>query len=151
MQNYNAKSRDCWNYAINELVKMLRRVADHIGDKASSNFQGLPSSINFEPAGTNVAEIKFQTHTDWNFEVTLQGVRLDGVRIMTITGKSGYIDMLVGADDRLCTWIHISGEDEMPNPQPLSNYKEAVDEAMEYLVAYEYEHFGPTNKIVKPF
>jgi hypothetical protein len=152
VQSQYARCSPYYNYAINTLVNMLSKVATHYGDRASSNFQGLPASIDFDVAETNLAEIKFQTNTDWNFQVLLGARRTDHQRTLTIRGKSGFIDMEAGSggDQQFRTWVHFSGEETIFNSQPFTNYKATIDDALQELMAFQLERPGFTNKVANP-
>ena len=146
-QSQYAISSPCYNYAVNKLANMLDAVATHNADRAVSNFQGFPTAVDLDVVETNVAEIKFQTNPNWDFQAVLGRRQSDGRRCLTISSKIGFIDLMATpGGEQYCTWLHISGQDIIPNSQPFTDYKTTIAGALQYFIAAQFTQFGLTNK-----
>jgi len=146
-QSLYEKCTPYYDNAIRTLADLLKNLAIEKGDTAELSYRGLPITINPDVAETNVAEVKFQTNTNWDFQIQIDGKELNGRRCLTIKGKNVWLDVApYFQENRLDTYLHVSGEEPIPNFKPLADAHQTIAESLGLLLAAQAEQIANTNK-----
>jgi hypothetical protein len=141
-----------YEYTVRTLIEMLGKVAVMKGDKAVSNYRGLALAVSPTLGETNVAEIKFQTNADWDFQVFVTGADINRHRGLSVKCHDVSLDVgtIEFGSNRFDTFLHVPGEEDINIRGSVDDYKKTVDEALGNLIAAEEMRFSNTNNATHP-
>jgi len=137
-----------YQYAVTALTDKLRNVATLKSDSVVSDYKGIPSSISLDIGQANIAEIKLQTNSNWDFKLFFKSKEGDGRRHLVI--QSEKVSLEISADvsaNAINTYIHLpTGETITKEHTPIENYKKAIDESVEGLIGVVLEQSDRVEK-----
>ena len=135
------------DYSIKKLIELVNNVATQKGDKCVSAFNGLPKFIPPEIGTTNIAEIKLQNNSDWDFRVFFGAKEWNGRRGLHIECKGGSLVVWISVQPSgIETWLEIPGEQRLTDSQPVEDYKKIIPSSLGNLFAAVYERNATAKK-----
>lgn len=133
-----------YDYAITTLADMLGKAAAQNGDKALSNYKGLPTAIDINADSELVAEIKFQTNSAMYFQIFLTE---PGLKHLKISCKTGFLNISPNfVAGNFVVEFHFPGEVLPQDNRPLADYQKALDDGLRTLIVIQSEQALHTNK-----
>jgi hypothetical protein len=134
------------NYAIQALYDVMNKEATKHRDgiaKTIGYFQCLPPTIVSGSPDTNVAEIRFQTKTNVNFQIKILN-NGSSSKMLRINSDCGFL-LLYSSGDQFRWAIHIPNFDD-DKAILTDNTHDLIEEGVEILVAGQIDYLSRTNK-----
>jgi len=148
-QLYYEKCCFYYNYTIPIFTEKLKEIAKKRGEIVISSFHGVPTSVSPDIGVTNLGEIKFQTNTNWSFQIKIRD-KSGGQRRLVIEDGDNHLEISPWLDN-LNTHLHLPTGEWISIEKPAAEYKETINSALEdligaVLIAIDNKHSNPTNK-----
>jgi hypothetical protein len=135
-----------YEYANRKLEDLIRGMAKNLNDTPHSNYHGMPDSIGFDIGTTNIAEMKLETNSNFDFTIFISPIKDDhgNGRYMTVKCNAGYLDILPFGDT-VDFYLHVTDADYTYYSTPIKDAKKNIADKLEDLVYMEYQKCFPTN------
>ncbi len=130
-----------YDYAVKTLELLADKFAKRLGDKMVPEYSGIPDFVDIGMDSTNIADVKFQKDTNWDFVVFIDLRR----QYATVKCSAGYLDIVPSGQTMNC-YLHEDLQNYTQQTVAITNAEKAIAANLGDLVTMEYLKFTTTNR-----
>jgi hypothetical protein len=137
------KSSPFYDGVVKLFEDMMKKVATSKGDKAFSNYHGIPNAVDFDSSETIIGEIKLERNVNWDFKICLT----ENFKHLIINFKGGYANFSPDLGISLFnSEVHIANLDTVSESHPIQDYKTTITNSLQYVIGFLANQPDSTNK-----